>query len=353
MKPSRSALIIAVMGVVIALLTAALLHYAGDELNLTAEHDLEIPARSAVTTEDGFSVVRLSPESQKASGIATASLVAARAEASAEVYGLVLNSVPLFEMRGRYLAAAAEIPGLRAISANNRAEFERLKKLFDDDRNVSERALLLAESQWHDSRARLAAAEQRAASLLDEIRASWGPTVGRWAGEANSSPLDALAGQRASLITMTLPHDLEIAADRSVLKVAPVSRRSSARLVRFVGASPHGDATLSGISYLYLADDPELRSGMRLAGQVRIAGKVRDGVIVPASAVVWHGGKAWVYVKEDGERFARRPLASDREMGAGWFAGDGFGPESEVVVDGAQLLLSEEFKFQIRNENED
>jgi hypothetical protein len=355
MKLSRSNVIIAAMAVVIAVLTWALVFYARDELKLTAgQRDDDKPARSAVTVDDGFAVVGVSAESQKASGIVTAQLEAARSEVTTEVYGVVLNPQSLLDLRGRYLVAAAEVRGLNAVSVNSRAEFERLKKLFDDDRNISERALLSAESQWQGHQARLVAAEQSAAMLLDELRLGWGPLLARWAGEANSAALDALATQRAFLILMTLPHELQNVAAHAALTVAPVSMRTSQRPVRFVSASPQTDTTLSGMTYLYLAEDPGLRSGMRLVGQVRVGGsKSREGVIVPPTAVVWHGGKAWVYVKEDAGRFVRRPLATSQEMGKGWFAGEGFESGDHVVVSGAQLLLSEELKFQIRNENED
>ena len=39
-------------------------------------------------------------------------------------------------------------------------------------------------------------------------------------------------------------------------------------------------------------------------------------------------------------------------MESGWF-NQGLSVGEEVVVNGAQLLLSEEFKSQIKNENED
>lgn len=358
MKPSRSNLIIAVMAVVIAVLTWALAFYARDELRLSVGHrDDNIAAHSAVTVDDGFAVVRVSVESQKASGIVTAELEAARSDAAAEVYGVVLNPQPLLDLRGRYLAAVAEVRGLTAVNANSRAEFERLKKLFDDDRNISERALLSAESQWQGSQARLTAVEQSTATLLDELHIGWGPLLARWAGEANSAALDALATQRAFLILITLPHELHRLAGRASLTVAPAFLRSGQRPARFVSASPQTDATLSGATYFYLVEDPGLRSGMRLVGQIKLgSGKPREGVegvIVPSTAVVWHGGKAWAYVKDDAGRFVRKPLATGQEMGKGWFAGEGFESGDHVVVSGAQLLLSEELKFQIRNENED
>ena len=42
----------------------------------------------------------------------------------------MVNLQPLYELRGRYLAALAERAALRAAAANSRGEYERLKKLY-------------------------------------------------------------------------------------------------------------------------------------------------------------------------------------------------------------------------------
>jgi hypothetical protein len=98
-----------------------------------------------------------------------------------------------------------------------------------------------------------------------------------------------------------------------------------------------------------------MRVGMRVAGRLKLGGKVREGVVVPSAAIVWHAGKAWAYVKDDDEDdvFTRKEVSTALEMPGGWFDTGHFEEGDEVVVSGAQLLLSEELKFQIRNENED
>jgi hypothetical protein len=55
-------------------------------------------------------------------------------------------------------------------------------------------------------------------------------------------------------------------------------------------------------------------------------------------------------------QFIRKPISTDTEVdsgnSSGWF-NQGIDKNSEVVISGAQLLLSEEFKYLIKNENED
>ncbi len=70
-------------------------------------------------------------------------------------------------------------------------------------------------------------------------------------------------------------------------------------------------------------------------------------IMVPDSAVVWLGGRAWIYVEKDAERFVRRPVPVDHRVREG-FVTDQFAAGDRVVAQGAQLLLSEELKSQIQ-----
>ncbi len=78
-------------------------------------------------------------------------------------------------------------------------------------------------------------------------------------------------------------------------------------------------------------------------GQERIS-----GAIVPDSAVVWLEGKAWAYVQEGPDRFVRHKVSQKHRTGEGWLVMKNFSAGDRVAVEGAQLLLSEEFRSQIR-----
>ncbi len=354
MTMDRSNLIIAAMALTIAALVWALVYYARDEFDLVAEEsEEEIEVPSAVGEKGGQVIVTLSPESQKASGLRTAVLGAARSEGAAIVYGTVVDLQPLYEQRGRYLAALAEARGLRAAVATSEAEYERARRLFADDRNVAERTVQAAEAQWRSDLARRQAAEQSARSTHDAMRAAWGSAIAAWATDPSGRSFDALATQQSVIVQVVFPHELQAAAGNAPLSIAPVSARGSRHPARFLSASPQTDAALPGATFFYVVDGKGLRAGMRVAGELKLGGKAREGVAVPEAAVVWHGGRAWAYVKEDPSTFVRTLVSTDDEIGDAWFNVDRFKSGDEVVVSGAQLLLSEELKFQIRNENED
>lgn len=110
-----------------------------------------------------------------------------------------------------------------------------------------------------------------------------------------------------------------------------------------------------GAAYFYRAPAAGLRIGNRVVGHLAGAGGSSAGVIVPERAVVWFAARPWIYVRDGkaADIFERTSVSATRLVPGGWFNAAGLEPGQEVVVTGAQLLLSEELEFQIRNENED
>ena len=76
--------------------------------------------------------------------------------------------------------------------------------------------------------------------------------------------------------------------------------------------------------------------------------KSSQGISVPDSAVVWLDGKAWVYLQKDSERFVRRDITSGNPVQSGRFVSKNIKAGDRIVTQGAQLLLSEEFRSEIQ-----
>ena len=90
---------------------------------------------------------------------------------------------------------------------------------------------------------------------------------------------------------------------------------------------------------------------MRLDVWIGESKTAESGVIVPQSAVIWALGQAWAYVKTDDEHFVRRQVPTGTTAPGGWFVADSIKPGDAIVVAGAQTLYAEEFRWQIRNED--
>lgn len=188
---------------------------------------------------------------------------------------------------------------------------------------------------------RHAAARERVPELLPALerdaRARWGEGIvhGLSAGSPVCTPL--AAGQSA-LIEVTqpvsdapsLPSTIWLERRQRASEPAqPISRVMKAR-------SPAQTHTY------FLVRDPsdDLTPGQTVT--LRFAAEsVQRSARVPESAVVWLDGKPWVYVQEPGGRFVRRALGAQAVA-----------PNERVVIAGAQMLLSQEFRSQIHMEEE-
>lgn len=347
--------IIVLQSLIIIVMFWLLVFYGKDEYEAYSreEQEEEIASPPRVSSENGAALVTLSTETQRQSGIVASPLGTASYQSGLSAFGTIVNLDSYSELRTRYLAARAEAGVVRASLANSQQEYQRMLQLNRDNRNISDRALAAAEASWKTDEARLAAAESAAAGIRDTMRQQWGATLASWATQQPAGDsLQRLLQYKEVLLQVTLPFDAATPGKDAALMVEPAGTGKPVRAA-FVAASPQTDAAIQGKTFFYRAPADSLRVGMRVTAHLAQPGKSAAGVVVPASAIVWYGGKAWVYQKQGEDRFLRRQVSTDREAGDGWFNAGNIRAGDEVVTSGAQLLLSEEFKYQITNENED
>lgn len=343
-------MVIVVQALIIVALAWMLVFYGKDEFEVSQrKNDVEISAPSRVAQQNGATVVSLSAASQKASGLIAEPLKSANFQAEQLSYGSVVGVEALADLRARYLAALADANVVRAAIVNSEHDYQRMLALNKDNRNVSDRAVQTAEAAWKADQARLAAAETSASGIRDSIRQQWGEVITRW---VTGGGLSRLLAHEQVLLQIALPADDMQPEKIAHITVTAAGGQGKPVVASYVSPSPQTDSTIQGRTYYFVASAKELRAGMRVEAHIQLQGKTNSGVVVPGSAVVWYAGKAWVY-KQSGEKFTRLLVATSQSVNDGWFNVQGFNVGELVVTNGAQLLLSEELKYQIKNENED
>lgn len=352
----KAAIIIALQAFLIIVLFWVLVFYGKDEYEAyTQGSEEEIETPSLVSTEAGSTIVTLSPETQAQSDIKTTILDVGTHQDSFYSYGSVVGIETLIDLRTRYLTAKADANVARASLVNSKREYQRMLQLNRDNRNISDRALMAAEADWKADEAKVMAAETTASNIRDNIRQAWGDTLATEAtAQQTTESLQRLLSYQDVLLQVTLPFDYPSPKSGSTLTVTPAGSQGKSVTARFVSTSPQTDSTIQGKTYFYRAPADDLRAGMRIMVRMtNTSGKPVKGVVIPDSAIVWYGGQSWVYRKEGVDRFIRVSITTDKEVDGGWFTAGTLEPGQAVVTRGAQLLLSEEFKYQITNENED
>ena len=302
---------------------------------LQSEAERETPVRSLVSTEvkDGVTVLTVDLKSQEHSGIRAQKLALA-AGVGAGVYGIVQDVQALVELSGRCASAGADRRAAQAELYTLHAEFLRLQKLNADGNNVSLKAVEAAQSAETSAQAKVILAQATLDSSTALLHHQYGNKLGEIAIRSGATGLAPFVQGRETLLRMTLGNQ-GVSAPVSVL----IDHENHPVIAQLVSSLPQVDAVTQTQAYLYRTAG-RLPSGMRVTG--RLPGGKKDGVIVPASAVVWYGGQPWVYKKNDVTHFERIALKDAIPSGEGYFVMENFGVSELVVTRGAQLLLSEE-----------
>lgn len=299
-----------------------------------------VPATLAqrVSVVNGLTILTLDTDTQVLSGIRAEPLASSSHRAEVAAYGTVLDLQPFIDLRSRYMAATAAAEVARAIAAASRQESERSHRLYQDNQNISLKAYQTALAIYQADQARATAAALEVQNIRGSLRQQAGETLARWALASRSSAFERLLKRQEVLLRVMVPFGANVPAPATIQIAANDNQRLSAFLV---SASPQSDPTIQGNAFIYRTTAP-LASGTHLAAYLPMSRHAEQGVLIPASAIVWYGGQPWAYVQLAADRFARHAVSQQVPMNNGFFVTDGIKADARVVISGAQLLLSEE-----------
>lgn len=307
-----------------------------------------------ITVENGQTFLNLDEPTQKRLGFAVTMLTSTVTRAQAALPAVVLSAQELVTARNSYVAAQAQLQKARLQQGVAAKEYARLKTLYGEEQNISEKSLQAAEAGVQSDEADVAASEQQLNLQALALRQEWGRVAAGWVTQGSvtessitqgSAQLQRVLDGEQALIQMTVPGGTDVGragigqVPRTVSLELPGGVRRTATLV---SAFPRLDPRVQGASFLYLAPGGQgLPPGMTLVARLPV-GQTLRGVVIPISAVVWSEGRAWVYAQVSPERFSRSPVSTEVPVDGGFFATQGFAAGDRIVTVGAQTLLSEE-----------
>lgn len=312
--------------------------------------------------------VFLSTQAQSLSGLQTITLAPASHHAEFTAYGKAINIQPLIELRHRYLVTLTERGGATARFKQAEQNIQRQQDLYREGA-TSKRNLQVQQAQWQTDKAQVDASSVQSKAIAAEARLNWGPQLTEWALSADSDKMSAFLSGQKTLLQITLPVNKQLANDIVSVDVEASGNRSAASKAELISPAPQTDTTVQGESYFFQTDgrtncsgqscgthiipgDNRIRVGMRVAAWIPEQGESQSGVVIPKSALVWHLDQAFVYIKTAAEQFSRRTIEQYSATSGGYFVGNGINAGEQLVVTGGQMLLSEEFRGQIPNEDD-
>ena len=297
-----------------------------------------------VSIVDGEPVVTLDAATQTASGLEATPLKAIAYQQQLRAYGTVLDLQPLTELGNSYIAAQAARQTAQAKLTASKPAFERAQTLYRD-KAASAAQVQAAEAAFRVDEAGVAAADSQLRTLTATARQAWGPTLAQ--ALVDRAPIfSQLVDRQDVLVQVTLPPGIVVG--KPPASAFGVLAGGSRAALQFVSPATKTDPHIQGVSFFYTAPATTgLLPGMSVLVFVPSDVSV-DGALVPAAAVVWWQGQAWIYLKSGADRFVRHAITTDLPTPDGGYVARGLPAADEVVTQGAQMLLSEELRGQIR-----
>lgn len=298
-----------------------------------------------VTVVDGAPVITLDVATQKISGLETAPLKAIAYVQQLRAYGTVLDLQKLTDLSNSYVTAQAARQTAEAKLAASKPAFERAERLYRDHQSVSAAQVQSAEAAFRIDEAGVAAADSQLRTLTATAQQAWGTALAQ-ALVSRAPMFLRLIDRQDVLLQVTLPPGVFVTKPpTSAFVELPDGTRAS---LHFVSPATRTDPHIQGVSFFYTAPSQTgLLPGMSVLVFLPSDTPVH-GVVVPSSAIVWWQGRAWIYIKSGTDRFARRAVATDIPAADGSYVVADMVAGGDVVVQGAQMLLSEELRGEIR-----
>ena len=253
-------------------------------------------------------------------------------------FGRVLDPTPIVTLDGELAAAEAAL-------AASRAQFDRSQELFKNGENLARKAFETSEAQFR-------ADQIKADGLRRSAQLAWGVAFSALEAKARQQFVERLVRGESALIRVDILPGDALAEQPKSARVLVLGREEQPIETQNITPAADVNEKTQAQGFILRVDQPAfpLRPGMALTAWLELPEKARAGFAIPRSAVLRHDGRAWVYVQEEEEKFARKPVTLDTPLDGdkGWFVAEGGGIKADdlLVITGAQSLLSEELKAQ-------
>ncbi|MFI3218458.1 MAG: hypothetical protein QX189_04990 [Methylococcales bacterium] len=314
------------------------------------DDDDKKPPSQKVQRVDGQTVIHLDAKAQQQSGLKTIPLKSATYHAEFTAYGKVLAIQPLVELRHRYLLALTERNAASAKFKQAEQNIKRQQTLYGEG-ITAKRSLEDQQTQWQIDKAQLEATHFQDQVIKEEAALTWGKNLSEWALATNTDKLNALLSGQQKLLKITLPSNQQLVDNPKTIAIDSAGNRGKAQQAQLITVAPQTDTGTQGISYFFQTPAKNISIGMNITAWIAESDSQTSGVMIPKSALLWAMDQAFVYVKTDDNTFSRRAIARYTLSNDGYFISEGLQPDEELVITGGQMLLSEELRRQIPDED--
>ncbi len=298
--------------------------------------------------ETVISVIELDSVMQEKMGLETTTVRPVTQPVYQTTYGKVLDLTPLLNFRRDCLINKTKLHEARQQFNLSQKALKRLEQMVKN-KAASSRKLEQQHRQWLANQALLQQSQIKYTSLLAESHLRWNRLADIFCQPQGW--VNELLSGKDKILAITKPNnDIVTTIDSLQLSFNQNEQAVSVQLLDNIDLfDPVNQTTY----LLYKTSTQQLHPGQHFSVYLPLANDSHSGLLIPKNSVIWHLGQAFVYIKVDQEHFQHLTIEQVIPIPQGYLVNDDRLAGKEIVVTGAQLLLSVEFRSQIADEDDD
>ena len=353
----KNLMIIVIQSFVIILLIWVVILMGSDEFVDDDLFDGEETLSFIEVNDEGLNQIRLTEAIVKNSGIQTTKIISSNKQSSFSNYGIVQATDTLIDLKNIYDQLMQEINTLQNQINTEEKKYLAFVDLNAEGKNISDQALLDQQTLVNNLKVSVEKKVVLKKNLQQKVLSQWGNKFYMAiTGKAKDKQLNPLLNGEARLVKITLPSsDSDNSIPHKII-FTPINGNNETEGI-YLDKAPTIEPSILGQTFYYLIQSPDIRIGSKLIGfykEKQNNDKQMNRYEVQSSSIVWSNGLPWVYIEEEPFLFVKKPVSLENEIKDGWLViSEALSTNDIIVSKGAQLLLSEEYKYQIKNENED
>lgn len=231
-------------------------------------------------------------------------------------------------------------------------ELSRLKTLQQATGSIASKEVNYVQTNLSLAQAESALKLQLVSNCHAEVRQQWPQPIADWIIKGGDE-FTRLMAREQSIIKVTLPPKQTLNQNVTTVRWQQTNQQSHVGQAQRLAPAIAADPVSGGETWYFLNKASSLQEGAQLQVWVPREERTFSAVMIPYQSVVWYAGQPWAYLQMDEQRFQRISLTSGVNSVEGIYLQHGIYPGDAVVTSGAQTLLSEEFKWQIHDEDDD
>ena len=284
--------------------------------------------------------IKLSDDEIKDAGIIISKLTQDKITLEEEINAISIGYKNLLEVVSKYDVLNVKLSKSKINKTHNERIYLRLKSLYDEQGSIALKDLEEVEFKIESIKADMNSIQKDMDFLISKIKLEYGSIL-----------VDDVLSERKIFTSL-------INNSSSLLVIENVNLTNKNRNYKFnneelIFLNPYnGNSNLRGNVGIFLLQNIKISSNSKLTVFLENEDLI-DGYFIPESALLYHGGKVWAYFRENNELFYKEEITNFYSIDNNKVFSTNSLLNLNIVVSGAQILLAEEFRSQIMQEDDD